>query len=229
MLPTLESNKELYLLLDETYELINKRSSAVFFESLIKKEVVTKPTNKLDISVDEVKWFTLTLCEFCCFFSYQYKALIKKYLSSHYTVSSMRLANKYDTLSKYIEELDNETKQELKTRESFYNSLWSGGKTLQESKEAVAEAFSAFCYYIFKNDFVAVREELEDDKYIDKSHDFYKLVYFLAESFLTISDKAINSALVQDWKRKHRCSYCGGELKGLFSKKCLLCGKKKDY
>lgn len=27
----------------------------------------------------------------------------------------------------------------------------------------------------------------------------------------------------------NRCQYCGGELKGFFSKKCVSCGKPKDY
>ena len=30
-------------------------------------------------------------------------------------------------------------------------------------------------------------------------------------------------------KRQGLCQYCGGEFTGLFSKKCVKCGKPKDY
>lgn len=32
-----------------------------------------------------------------------------------------------------------------------------------------------------------------------------------------------------DRMRKHRCKYCGGELRGLFNKKCSRCFRPKDY
>jgi hypothetical protein len=31
------------------------------------------------------------------------------------------------------------------------------------------------------------------------------------------------------WRNAGRCQHCGGELKGFFSKKCVSCGKIKDY
>ena len=31
------------------------------------------------------------------------------------------------------------------------------------------------------------------------------------------------------WRTNDRCQYCGGELRGFFSKKCVSCGKPKDY
>ena len=31
------------------------------------------------------------------------------------------------------------------------------------------------------------------------------------------------------WRNAGRCQHCGGEMKGLFSKKCTACGKPKDY
>lgn len=31
------------------------------------------------------------------------------------------------------------------------------------------------------------------------------------------------------WRNAGRCQHCGGELKGLFGKKCVACGKSKDY
>lgn len=31
------------------------------------------------------------------------------------------------------------------------------------------------------------------------------------------------------WRDAGLCQHCGGELKGLFSKKCVSCGKPKDY
>ena len=34
---------------------------------------------------------------------------------------------------------------------------------------------------------------------------------------------------VRAWKAIGRCQHCGGELKGLFGKKCVKCGKPKDY
>ena len=33
----------------------------------------------------------------------------------------------------------------------------------------------------------------------------------------------------QKWKQDGKCQYCGGVLKGLFLKKCTICGKLKDY
>ena len=33
----------------------------------------------------------------------------------------------------------------------------------------------------------------------------------------------------QQWKSQGKCQYCGGELKGLFSKRCSCCGRDKDY
>ena len=36
-------------------------------------------------------------------------------------------------------------------------------------------------------------------------------------------------ATTQKWKIRGRCQHCGGELKGFFSKKCISCGKSKDY
>lgn len=34
---------------------------------------------------------------------------------------------------------------------------------------------------------------------------------------------------VAHWRLEEVCQHCGGELKGLFSKKCVACGKPKDY
>lgn len=31
------------------------------------------------------------------------------------------------------------------------------------------------------------------------------------------------------WMREKRCSFCGGEFKGLFTKTCKECGREKDY
>ena len=31
------------------------------------------------------------------------------------------------------------------------------------------------------------------------------------------------------WCRAGACTYCGGEFKGFFTKKCVACGKPKDY
>lgn len=31
------------------------------------------------------------------------------------------------------------------------------------------------------------------------------------------------------WKSNNQCQYCGGKFKGLFSKTCATCGRKKDY
>ena len=31
------------------------------------------------------------------------------------------------------------------------------------------------------------------------------------------------------WRASGKCQHCGGALKGLFSKKCVMCGKLKDY
>ena len=31
------------------------------------------------------------------------------------------------------------------------------------------------------------------------------------------------------WQQTGRCQHCGGELKGFFGKKCVSCGKPKDY
>lgn len=36
------------------------------------------------------------------------------------------------------------------------------------------------------------------------------------------------SSMVQ-WRQSGLCQHCGGELKGVFSKKCVACGKPKDY
>lgn len=33
----------------------------------------------------------------------------------------------------------------------------------------------------------------------------------------------------QNWRAQGKCQYCGGEFKGLFSKKCSSCGRAKDY
>ena len=31
------------------------------------------------------------------------------------------------------------------------------------------------------------------------------------------------------WRASGKCQHCGGELKGFFGKKCVSCGKPKDY
>ena len=36
-------------------------------------------------------------------------------------------------------------------------------------------------------------------------------------------------ATIIERKSKGLCQHCGGEFKGLFSKKCAKCGKEKDY
>ena len=33
----------------------------------------------------------------------------------------------------------------------------------------------------------------------------------------------------EKWKKQGRCQYCGGEIRGMFSLKCSVCGKPKDY
>ena len=33
----------------------------------------------------------------------------------------------------------------------------------------------------------------------------------------------------RNWRNGGKCQHCGGDLKGLFSKKCVKCGKSKDY
>jgi hypothetical protein len=45
-----------------------------------------------------------------------------------------------------------------------------------------------------------------------------------------IADKARQKAEQQaKWRAAGLCQHCGGDLKGLFSKKCVSCGKPKDY
>ena len=38
-----------------------------------------------------------------------------------------------------------------------------------------------------------------------------------------------NKVLQKQWKNKGLCPYCGGQFAGLFTKKCVKCGKPKDY
>ena len=52
----------------------------------------------------------------------------------------------------------------------------------------------------------------------------------LFNSYTTIEQERIAAReITQHRKAAGLCQYCGGELKGLFSKKCSNCGKSKDY
>ena len=43
------------------------------------------------------------------------------------------------------------------------------------------------------------------------------------------AEQANHRKLLSEWVRQGKCSYCGGEFKGLFVKKCSSCGKEKSY
>ncbi len=48
------------------------------------------------------------------------------------------------------------------------------------------------------------------------------------QSELAMENRRINRQK-DEWRTAGLCQYCGGELKGFFSKKCTVCGKPKDY
>lgn len=42
-------------------------------------------------------------------------------------------------------------------------------------------------------------------------------------------EKTTTDKDIIQWMKQGRCSFCGGDFKGFFSKRCLKCGKPKDY
>ena len=51
-----------------------------------------------------------------------------------------------------------------------------------------------------------------------------------AEARRIAEEKARQRAAQQaKWRDADLCQHCGGTLKGFFSKKCVSCGKPKDY
>ena len=45
----------------------------------------------------------------------------------------------------------------------------------------------------------------------------------------TLDDERKHKKQIREWCKAGLCQHCGGQLKGLFSKKCTACGKPKDY
>ena len=43
------------------------------------------------------------------------------------------------------------------------------------------------------------------------------------------AEEAEQQRIVYERKNKNLCQYCGNEFKGIFTKKCVKCGKPKDY
>ena len=54
-----------------------------------------------------------------------------------------------------------------------------------------------------------------------------------AEGFAKLAEVAKAKQQAEQQKKRYRqmnvCQYCGGSFKGLFSKKCRVCGRPKDY
>lgn len=42
-------------------------------------------------------------------------------------------------------------------------------------------------------------------------------------------EKAKRKAQQKNWRLNHKCQYCGGSFKGLFKRRCSVCGKEQDY
>ena len=51
----------------------------------------------------------------------------------------------------------------------------------------------------------------------------------LFKNLETIEEEREHAKKARQWRISGCCQHCGGELKGLFSKKCVVCGKPKNY
>lgn len=70
------------------------------------------------------------------------------------------------------------------------------------------------------------REAIEIFESLDDWKDSKEKILYCRQQIEEITLKTESEA---DYRSKSLCQHCGGEFKGLFSKKCMKCGKPKDY
>lgn len=148
---------------------------------------------------------------------------------------------------KFSESLSMFKVDELELNSTVFNSRASEYRTsvadntvscisLNKTWSSIAEKISAlFVDYILSdelnNDYTSRKDVLEkgvgdvDEKFAEELFRFALSIYSKVEGQIK---PYISGKVMDDRKAKGVCPYCGGSYKGLFSKKCVLCGTGRE-
>lgn len=100
----------------------------------------------------------------------------------------------------------------------------NGQCNVKEWRHIVAISAGEFCTLGLKNDGSVEITGVED------AQPYINIPYWkLFNNYDNILSEQKDVQKSRDFRRQGLCQYCGGTFKGLLSKKCALCGKKKDY
>ena len=101
------------------------------------------------------------------------------------------------------------------------------------------ECAQAYLYKLMAELRVKKQEDLKDCAEPFNNHNNYQKVLRFADEKLRNELKELakeslkaqeeKDLVVKHWKNAGLCQYCGGELKGFFTEKCIKCGKRRDY
>ena len=84
---------------------------------------------------------------------------------------------------------------------------------------------TAFATYTKSDDILLLTKAISDLEALTDSENARQLTQLIQQKIATITAEKQRAA----YRSQKVCQHCGGKFKGLFSKKCSVCGKIKDY
>ena len=97
-------------------------------------------------------------------------------------------------------------------------------KKAEEAKKANIYN-TAFATYTKSDDILLLTKAISDLEALTDSENARQLTQLIQQKIATITAEKQRAA----YRSQKVCQHCGGKFKGLFSKKCSVCGKIKDY
>ncbi|MBD5129241.1 MAG: hypothetical protein HDT43_04890 [Ruminococcaceae bacterium] len=146
--------------------------------------------------------------------------------------------NLFETILGYKDADELLEKCKLKEYLIPYNSVLERMKTATQIEEfsALAEQFRSFGK-LFEAERYAQICEAKKNKLIQeeerkraerRQYQEEQINYVKAQTSLQAQSDE-RAKLVEQWRQKGVCQYCGGNFANIFNKKCSRCGKMKDY
>ena len=97
-------------------------------------------------------------------------------------------------------------------------------KKAEEAKKANVYN-SAFATYTKSDDIALLTKAISHLQVIADSENACQLMQLIQNKITAITLEKQRT----DYRNRKVCQFCGGKFKGLFTKKCSICGKTKDY
>ena len=126
------------------------------------------------------------------------------------------------------------TAQELRLQEEF-RKLEEYRSALERKEEETRQAEAArkeklYALALTKSETDDILQLTEAIVPLETIIDYKNAVELIAKIRIRISQISARSEEQKaSYRRNNLCQHCGGKFKGLFSKQCRVCGKKKDY